>query len=550
MTWETAEPPQPPVVADGAEGAAWWQRWDAGETDRLFTALGAFADLQDPQFFRQVLVWVNKRMGTGGWSAFVVPDRPDFRSRIAALVQAMEQHRDADAVLRALAQSLRQLCGDDAAATVAFDRLVDELAPAGRLPAQRLRDITATLEKLQPALPLVAAGDALTRAALPGEPRALRGAETVPSMVRRLDDAREAAPDPDGGSPADAHGPLVLRFLAELARTLPEEPASLLSAHIALAAEELQLPAEARAALAARRGPLAAAPAGHRVLQIRLRETAVGKQEYDVEAALFDWSADGLENPRKRTGNHSYGIRELWQLGRTCLVEWSDLAARLDEADEVRVEFLLPLSLLGHPVERWATDAGGYLLGHKYPVVIRSLDRIEQRSWRRHWERRWHALHSPAAGGTGWAGRLGWMATDDDTTPEGGCDVVHVRGRDGQIRSWLDAHPDAPGLALAFAYDHHDPRHTVPVHEAVCEGVPFMVWRRDDGDPAELAGRLRESEHEHITGLPSRVRLWRRGADREDDADMHNHLTLLWDDPTCVQKTSALRPPGERPDPL
>lgn len=520
-------------------------RWGLEETEQLCTVLGGFFDFQDPQFFRQVLVAMGKRIGGGNGRPFAVPYHADVRSQIAALVQVMEQHRDPEGALRALADTLRFLRGDHAAMTE-LEELVEELAPAGRLLGPRLRAIVASLDAMKKAIPLTAAGDALARAVLPGEPVGLRGNEGVLLMVRRLNDAREAVPASPGGTgePADAGAPLVLRFLAELARSLSDDAANLLRSHIALAADELQLPAHVSAALTSRRGPLHDHLGGDRLLQIRLTETAPGKQEYTVDAMLFDWTEKGLQRPRKREGTRPYGARELKELGRTCLVEWEDMATQLDEADRVQVEFLLPWPLLGEPVERWLTDAHGYLLGHKYPVVIRSLDRMRQRSWHRDWERRWTALQRTAVSG---AGPVGWLATDPVAMLEEHCEVLYVRGRDGEIRAWLDTHPDAVGMALAFAYDHRNPRHTLSVQEAVCEGVPFMIWRRDDGNPAELARRLAESAQERYSDLPARIRLWRRGADRDDLADMHNHLTLLWDDPGRVYRETALSTPGAYP---
>ncbi|MFG1805061.1 hypothetical protein [Streptomyces sp. NPDC049040] len=536
-----------PGAAAGSHGFDTAPRnWDAAEADQLCTVLGGFFDFQDPQFFQQVVFAVGKRLGPGYGRPFAVAFHHDVRSQIVALVQTIERHRDPEGVLRALADTLRFLRGDQAA-MAELDELVEELAPAGRLLGPRLRAVVATLDAMKKAVPLAAASDALARAALPGEPSALRGNETVTDMVRRLNDAREAVPagGATGGEVGHEQGPLVLRFLAELARVLPEDAAAVLRGHIALAAEELLLPPHVAAALAARRG-LPHGPAARRVLQIRLNETAPGKQEYEMDGTLFDWTDSGLQRPRKRAGKRPYGIRELKELGRTCLIEWEDLAAQLDEADRVQVEFLLPWSLLGHPVDRWLTDTQGYLLGHKYPVVIRSLDRLRQRSWHRDWELRWKALQRTAT--PGHARPIGWLATDSATVLDQSCEVLYLSGREGEIRAWLDAHPDAAGVALAFAYDHHDPRHALSVQEAVCEGVPFMVWRRDDGNPAELALRLRESEDKHYTDLPAHLRLWRRGAARDDLSDMHNHLTLLWDDPDCVYRETALSVPGAYAD--
>ncbi|MEU9082770.1 hypothetical protein [Streptomyces sp. NPDC048357] len=517
------------------------QGWDARDVARLYTALRAFSDLDDPQVFRQVQHAMGKQLGEGH-AQFTVPHHNDPRSQITALVQVMDRYREPDRALRALADTLRFLRGDEAA-MAGLDDLAEELAPSGRLPGSRLRAVVADLDDMKATAPLAVASGALERALVPGEPSGLRGTETVSGMVRRLNDARETGDAGPRG--AAAKGPLILRFLAELAGALSGEPGELLRSHVVLAGHELGLPADVRAALAGRYRS-APRPAGRRVLQIRLSETAPGKQEYEVDATLFDWTDEGLRRPRKREAQQPYSLGDLQKLGHTCLIQWEDLAAGLDQAYAVRVEFLLPWSLLDHPVERWLTDTEGYLLGHKYPVVIRSLDRMRQQSWRRDWERRWQEFRHPAAGGRPDHG-VGWLALETTASLEReghGVDVLRLRGREGEVRAWLDTRPDSAGIALAFAYDHRDDHRARALREAVCEGVPFMVWRRDDGDPAELAERLREPARERFADLPALLRLWRRSASRDDAADMHNHLTLLWDDPHCVPRESAFTAPA------
>ncbi|MFI8356555.1 VMAP-C domain-containing protein [Streptomyces cyaneofuscatus] len=498
-----------------------------------------FSDLHEHEVFQQVLLHMGKHLNADT-TPFTVKHHTHPRSRLTALVSAMDRHQDRGAALRALADTMRLLRPDEAA-MLHLDEVVDELAPVGRLPAPRMRAIVAQLDSMRTALPLPSAGEALRRALLPGEPSGLRGSETVTEMVIRLGDARECTAP---GTDASAHPPLVLRFLAELAGELPEREQAVLRHHVSLAAGELGLPAREEADLA-RRGGRPADQGGRRVLQIRLRETTPGRQRYAVDAALFDWTEAGLSRPRKREAQRPFTLGELKQFGRTCLADWSDLAARLDDADRVRVEFLLPWSLLGHPVERWLTDGHTYLLGHKYPVVIRSLDRMERASWRRDWVRRWQALHHPATGQR--SDGVAWLALD--AAPAGRLDgeVLRLRGRDGEVRAWLDAHPGATSFGLAFAYDPQSPKRALALQEAVCEGVPLIVWRRDDGDPAELARRLGAISAAEFSELPDHLRLWRRAAARDDSADMHNHLTLLWDDPDCVRREGALAAPDARP---
>jgi hypothetical protein len=523
--------------------------WSVAHIEELVGLLVGFRDFHGPGFFQQVLLHMGKHLNREK-IPFAVPYYADVRSQLAALADCIYSHRDPAAARRALADTLHFLRPDEKA-TVRLQRFVDKLAPEGKLPGPQLRAVVDQLDAMKNPVPVTVADEALRMALLPGEPTALRGSETVSDMVRRLSDARDNAAvrtDPT------TRGPLVLRFLSELAGTLPDTEQRVLRRQVSMAVRELGLPSQVDADLAARgRQPAAqgghrvASQGGSRVLQIRLRETTPGRQKYTVDAAVYDWTADGLCRPRKREAPQSFSPGELERFGRTCLADWSDLATRLDDADRVRVEFLLPWSLLGHPVEHWLADGLEYPLGHKYPVVVRSLDRLERPSWRRDWKRRWRELHhaAPAQPGAG----VAWLALDTTAQSELDGEVLHVRGHDGEVRAWLDTCPQttALGLGLAFAYDATIPKRALGLQEAVREGVPLILWRRDNGDPGELARKVGRTTTDRCSELIDDLRLWRRAADKDNTGDMRHHLTLLWDDPECVPHETALTAPIRDP---
>src|SRR6202042_1428869 len=84
-------------------------------------------------------------------------------------------------------------------------------------------------------------------------------------------------------------------------------------------------------------------------------------------------------------------LDEIDDAGARFLEQAGGLGWSLGEARELVVEFLLPLSLLGHPVERWSLDEG-YPIGYAYPVVVRSLDRQRKEFFYQSWRRRWDLL--------------------------------------------------------------------------------------------------------------------------------------------------------------
>ncbi|MFE9109939.1 hypothetical protein ACFYN9_09930 [Streptomyces collinus] len=512
---------------------------------QLCDAICGFSDvLFDNSFLPQIIKHTNKRLQSWGIT-FTVAYRAAPRDQVNELVMTLDSHVQRERVLRSLRDSLEYFRPDDSA-MYALDTAIDALAPAGRLSGRWLMLVTAYLEEIRSkvAMPLVA--EAAQRALVPGEALPLRGTEPLPAVVRRLSDPT--------GDPASADhteavqgqptaSPLVLRFLAELAALLPQDTTvpGVLRGYIELAANELELSQRQRADL---QEPTTE-PTAHvtaRVLQILLRETVPGHDEYLVEGTVYDHTDEGLCNPRKKEAEQPVSLRMLREMGRTCLADWQDLASWLDTADRAHVEFLLPWSLLGHPVDRWLTDGDDYLVGHKYPVVVRCLDRLEKPSWHSSWAQRWSALKNSDTSPK--TERIGWLALEERASFRPGGAVLQVRGVRGEVRAWLDKHPENTGIGLAFAYDPGDHRRSLGLREAVREGIPLALWRRDGGDPQELVERLAALATEHFFDLPSQIRVWRRAALDDNLDDFRNHLTLLWDNPECTYRCTPMAAPG------
>ena len=62
---------------------------------------------------------------------------------------------------------------------------------------------------------------------------------------------------------------------------------------------------------------------------------------------------------------------------------------------DIRVEFLLQYNLLNLPVDQWGLETGSSLprlLGLRYQVVVRSLNRARSPRRHREWHRRWELL--------------------------------------------------------------------------------------------------------------------------------------------------------------
>ncbi|WP_433271660.1 effector-associated domain 2-containing protein [Actinosynnema sp. CS-041913] len=188
------------------------------------------------------------------------------------------------------------------------------------------------------------------------------------------------------------------------------------------------------------------------------------------------------------------------------------------------VEFVLSAEMLNLDVDQWSweTDPEGVPqpLGCRYPVVVRSLERMGKRQWHREWRARWAEL----------AAQL-----DDDG-------VVAERsacwGRDGgqaglrELMAAFDQCPGAVSLVLSSP-----PRAERPGREQIAvglrAGVPVVLWHRDkcDGGFVKLARELLHTGDRR--GLLERVRLARTVAFAEgpDTAHPAYALTVLYDDP-------------------
>ncbi|MEU7072297.1 hypothetical protein AB0B30_34670 [Streptomyces narbonensis] len=499
---------------------------------RLAEALLGFPDAIDVEFRHTVL----REMGTQ-----LHHDRRPVEIRQSAtasehvleLSRFCERHRDPEAALHALWTTLKFLRRDEAA-LVDLRGCIDWLTRRGRLPERQLARLEDLCVRIGPSVPRAVMEQAAQAACGAGRRAPLRGTESLPEALRRLDQAR--GDDEDGV-------PLVLLFLAELAARLPDRLRGELREEIGAAAGLLGLGDEDRLALSARtRQP---APGGRMILQLRVEEVSApaGGEQYAIEAHLYERDETGLRLLAKRERQERLARRELVASGADVLVTWNDLVATGDHGEDFRIEFLLPWSLLGHPADLWGSDGDGYRIGFRCPVVVRSLDRLREPSWRRPWQDRWKLLHNrPAEART--PARCGWLAMDESGDGDGSPErltglqdrepVLRLRGKGGDVRRWLDTHADVACLGLAFAYEPTDERGVRGVKDAVREGIPAIIWRRDGGDPAPLISRLGELAAEELPSLPELLRRWRRLAQEDDAADMHNHLTLLWDDPDCV----------------
>ena len=229
--------------------------------------------------------------------------------------------------------------------------------------------------------------------------------------------------------------------------------------------------------------------------------------------------------------------KDIDDAGNKFLARAAKLIGAIGRFPDPMVEFLLPWPLLGHPVERWCLDGGDYRIGHRFVVVVRSLDRQRTDTFFDPWQKRWKMLSSQAGAQLTYE-RIGWLHYGNTQIPQRASllhRIITMNGRHGKLTEWLEMVENCTtaGLGLTFAYQPDDSIAQHSIQDAFSEGIPVLLWRRDNGDANELEDLL---ENVKLKDLPQQVWLWRRSTASRDEStgDVRYHIVLLWDDPSNV----------------
>jgi hypothetical protein len=197
------------------------------------------------------------------------------------------------------------------------------------------------------------------------------------------------------------------------------------------------------------------------------------------------------------------------------------LGELLDEAEALMpdrhsrkgpIEFILPMELLNAPL--WQRISGTRPAGPAdgaepdaaaRQVVVRGLDRLQNRSIHRRWRRRWERLrHSD--------GRVLW---NDPDRPDGALTMAARLAHDADVVCCvLSAPPDRSEGTYA------------ELEEVLRHGVPVVLWDVEDcGRPAFRAAVQGLLSVDRLVDLPERLGRLRLSG------EVGRHLVLLWDDP-------------------
>ncbi|WP_405820814.1 hypothetical protein OG241_33970 [Streptomyces sp. NBC_01390] len=442
--------------------------------------------------------------------------------------------RSMEGALESLRDTLKDIEPGDLG-TVWFDLVVTVLTVDGPLSRRQMIDLISELRCCTPEF-----GGRVVAQYLSERRRQHRplgdGAVTLPRVLHELFDAWRPAAAP--GSPradlldflqlmlAEAGGPAAKSSLVDvLVRILGPDRARLRPA-----GDESQL---------------------QTIIQIRVEEKdppdlPFRRRRYLLRGFHYVRTGDDpLVLQGTRAGPGLFTGDELDRRGHEFVAGWTEpwFAAR---GGSKRVEFLLPHSLLGYPADAWSTSPRAQV-GFNAQVVVRSLLRYGEGAVHDDWILRWKALDRGCPPGDALE-RIGWMGVGAGTGPSGGENSPDPQFSwpDGKypplqlsaladIEDWLLDNADMACVGLVAPYGDQDPLLQEAVREAlVAYGIPAMVWRRDPGDPAQLLDALRQTAPPALLAdLPHSVHQARR-RNRYDETDVRRQVTLLWDDPNCV----------------
>ncbi|MGW0580367.1 VMAP-C domain-containing protein [Streptomyces sp. NPDC002920] len=195
---------------------------------------------------------------------------------------------------------------------------------------------------------------------------------------------------------------------------------------------------------------------------------------------------------------------------------WADLR------QPVILEFVLPWELLNEPVEWWWKESSSPSptpLALDYPVVVRSLERLQRAAWHRPWHTKWRELNERPADS-----HPHWSRPVSD-----GAYFFHLE---------RELKEDRHAVCLVLSEPPGDDSGTGrrEVLAGLRAGVPAMIWHRNDCSDPSFQDAIGEILQDRGLGsLEDRVRKWRKEALALGpggwDQHIGRHLAILLDDP-------------------
>ena len=195
------------------------------------------------------------------------------------------------------------------------------------------------------------------------------------------------------------------------------------------------------------------------------------------------------------------------------------------------IEIFLPLSLLNYNIDEWMIDAGlkqMISISTYYPVVLRSLDRIEsgdtrgaqrmRNAWERSWERFEQRLAVP--------------------------NLYFLQRQDCEREILLELLLDVVCIAFTFTPPKVADENTHIFSTMISAGVPIAFWPRlHDEDLSELEiGNVYHSFLSDCDLFKLPTEIWEKKKRKlQNEHPLLHHLVLLWDNPNRLPRKGRSR---------
>lgn len=216
------------------------------------------------------------------------------------------------------------------------------------------------------------------------------------------------------------------------------------------------------------------------------------------------------------------------------LVMEAEVAWATRDGCEIILEFIVPRDLLTMPFDGWFKEresAEPRPLSLDYLVVLRSLERMQNKYWHRRWRNRWRQFNDHPSD-------VGMYFPDSADMRKPYFLELSLKD-DKYIGMALSAPPTA------------NPQPGDELTAALREGLPVVVWSRVPGLAEQTRDLITRLEHAgHLVDLPTAVLSARRAALTTVDtsaelrpaSDRIATVVLLWDDPYRVVAVDQLAP--------
>ncbi|GGU50719.1 VMAP-C domain-containing protein [Lentzea flava] len=203
----------------------------------------------------------------------------------------------------------------------------------------------------------------------------------------------------------------------------------------------------------------------------------------------------------------------------------------------IRIEFVLPGEFINLDVDQWPWETDSLIpepIGCRYPVVVRSLERMARRKWYRLWHERWEQLLLQLRKTGAVHRESAWWGKQD--TEQGLRELTSALARTTTLVSLVLSAP--PRVEMVGRDE---------VAAGLRAGVPLILWHRENCGDAEFKAVVESLLHgdDDPHDLLERVRLARVTAFERGAVSGHvgEKLTILLDDPVRVVVPSDPAPP-------